>query len=91
MIAIAYLILPMVLTIFIYDRYILKPERMKKKFILILVFQLLVVLVSFMYALVQRTEAKRMERGAVESAIQAEKNAKEAKRIAIELQNCRNK
>ncbi len=91
LIAIARLILPMILTIFIYDRYILKPERMKTKFILILVFQLLVILVSFTYALVQQTEAKRMERGAVENATQAEKNAEEARRIAIELENCRNK
>jgi glucose dehydrogenase len=91
LIVIAYLILPMVLTVFIYDRYILKPERMKTKFILILVFQLLVILVSFTYALVQQTEAKRMERGAVENAIQAEKNAEEAKRIALELENCRNR
>lgn len=64
---------------------------MKIKSILVLVFQLLLISVLFIYAVIQKTEAKRMERVAVENARKAEKNAEEVRRITTELENCCNK
>src|SRR6187551_1536599 len=44
-------------TIFIYDRWILKPEAMKKKYVIILVSQSVLILTMLTFALYQKSQA----------------------------------
>jgi hypothetical protein len=54
---------PVIGFLYLYDRWILKPEPMKKKFVVILVGQSLFILLMIMYAFVQKAEADT-QRGA---------------------------
>lgn len=47
-------------SIFIYDRLVLKPEPMKKKFTIMLLIQTVIIFLLFTYALVQKMEANRL-------------------------------
>lgn len=47
-------------SIFVYDRLILKPEPMKKKFTIILLVQTVIIFLLFTYALAQKMEANRL-------------------------------
>ncbi len=62
----SYITIPILGTIYIYDRWILKLENMKKKYIVVLAVQSLVVLLMFIYALAQREKAIRMAQDAAE-------------------------
>src|SRR5688500_355907 len=60
------LTLPFVAVIYIYDRWVLKKESMKRKFVIILVAQTLLILVLFTFALIQKGEADKQRELAVE-------------------------
>lgn len=47
-------------SIFVYDRLILKPESMKKKFTIILLVQTIVIFALFIFAIIQKMEADRL-------------------------------
>lgn len=78
LIVLGYLILPIAGTIYLYDRWILKPDQMKTKFIITLVTQTILLFMFLVFAIFQHTEAKRQESLAIE-------NAKEAQSISIRL------
>lgn len=47
-------------SIFVYDRMILKPESMKKKFTIILLIQTVLIFALFIFAIIQKMEADRL-------------------------------
>lgn len=47
-------------SIFVYDRMILKPEPMKKKFTIILLIQTVLIFALFIFAIIQKMEADRL-------------------------------
>jgi hypothetical protein len=77
-------------TIYIYDRLILK--NMKKKFIIVLVIQTVLIGLFFVYALVQRQETVKQQ----ELALESEKKSvqlyldlnKEIERLKEQIKNC---
>jgi hypothetical protein len=75
--------------IFAYDRWILKPETMKKKFIITLVIQSVMILLIAIYAFIQKSEADTAQLRAVDMRVQAEKNAAEVVKLRQELENAR--
>ena len=86
LIAFGYLIVPISGTIYFYDRWILKPEKMKRKFMIILVVQTVLILVALAYGFVKYAEKERV----TEIAIEQERQAKETvEKLMTELENCR--
>lgn len=86
------LTLPFVAVMYIYDRWALKKENMKRKFVIILVAQTILILVLFTFALVQKAEADKQTALAVEQralAVEQAKRAEEerfnAEKIRIQL------
>jgi uncharacterized protein YlxW (UPF0749 family) len=86
--------------IYIYDRLILKPETMKRKFIIVLVIQTILIAMFFIYAFVQKLVADKQTERAYEleqRAIESEKKSiklyndlnKEVDKLKEELKNCR--
>ncbi len=76
------------MTIYLYDRWILKPEHMRKKYIVILVGQSILILLMLVFSFVQKAEADRSREVAEQHRIQAvesEKRAVEMKRKYDEL------
>jgi hypothetical protein len=67
--------------IYSYDRWILKPDKMKKKYLIVLVGQTLLILLMLMYAFVQKSEADR-QRDAAEISMM---KAMEAERKAMQV------
>ena len=51
---------PLLTTMFVYDRFVFKPERMKKRFLIILIVQSLLLLLIFTYAIVLKNQANRL-------------------------------
>ena len=82
LIALGYLIVPIGGTIYFYDRWILKPEKMKRKFVIVLVVQTILILTALVFGLVKNTENERMTK-------LADENAKKAIELKVELENCR--
>lgn len=80
-------------TIYIYDRLILKPETMKRKFIIVLVIQTILIAMFFIYAFVQKLEADRQMQRAFEQERQSKQMYydlnKEIDKLKAELKNCR--
>ena len=74
-------------TIYIYDRLILKPETMKRKFIIVLVIQTILIIMFFIYAFVQKLVADEQ----TERAHELEQQAREGEKKSIELYNDLNK
>lgn len=58
--------------VFIYDRIILQPETMKRKFIVVLVIQSVFILLTLMYAFVQQAEASKQRQKAEEQSALAD-------------------
>ena len=75
--------------IFVYDRWVLKPDIMKRRFIIVLVVQTFLILTMLMYAIVQKSEAEKQFQRAEAERIQAEKNAATALKLQQELENAR--
>jgi hypothetical protein len=69
-------------TIFIYDRLILKPEPMKKKFIIALIAQTVLIFMLFIFALVQKMEA---DKNRIE-AVRQHEEAVNRERLVVALQ-----
>jgi hypothetical protein len=69
------------------DRF--KPDIMKRKFVIILVAQTVIILFLLMFALVQKSEADKQFRRAEAERIQAEKNAVAAMKLLQELEKKR--
>ena len=82
LIAFGDLIVPISGTIYFYDRWILKPEQMKRKFVTILVIQTILILVALTYGFVKNAEKVRMTE-------LADENAKKAIELSEKLENCR--
>lgn len=87
------LTVPFLAAIYLYDRWILKPEKMKKKFVIILSVQTVLILVMLTFALFQRALAERYRDKASEQAaiaseqrMQAEMAREEAQRARAQLQ-----
>lgn len=72
------LVIPIAGIVFVYDRWILKPEPMKKKFIIVLVLQTLLILIAFLYAFVQQIEASKNADEAIRQRNLAEVSKMEA-------------
>lgn len=67
-------------TIYLYDRWILKPEKMKRKYIIVLAVQSILILLMLTYAFVQKAQADRSRQDAFEEqqrAIEIEKKYQE--------------
>jgi hypothetical protein len=74
----------LLVSIYIYDRLILKPETMKKKFIITLVIQTVLFGLFFIYAFVQKLEAdyqKEKSFEAQEVAVATQKEAEQDRKI----------
>jgi hypothetical protein len=67
----------------------IKPDIMKRKFVIILVAQTVIILFLLMFALVQKSEADKQFRRAEAERIQAEKNAVAAMKLLQELEKKR--
>ncbi|MFZ6009802.1 MAG: hypothetical protein ACOYXT_05580 [Bacteroidota bacterium] len=80
-------------TIYIYDRLILKPETMKRKFIISLVIQTILIGMFFIYAFIQKREADRQRELADEQMRKSEQLYselnKEIENLKDEIKNCR--
>jgi hypothetical protein len=74
------LTLPCVAVIYIYDRWVLKKENMKRKFVIVLVAQTLLILALFTFALIQKAEADKQREIAVEQRELAVEQAKRAEK-----------
>jgi len=74
-------------TIYIYDRLILKPETMKRKFVIVLVIQTILIGMFFIYAFVQKLVADKQ----TERVYELEQRARESEKRSIELYNDLNK
>jgi hypothetical protein len=75
-------------TIYLYDRFILKPEKMKRKYIIVLVAQSVLILLLLTFSFVQKAEADKSRQLAEEQRMQAiemEKKAVEIKAKYEEL------
>jgi len=48
-----------VIVIYFYDRWILKPEKMKRKFVVIVAIQSVLMLLTLLFAIVQKAEADK--------------------------------
>jgi hypothetical protein len=60
------LAIPVLGTIYMYDRWILKPEKMKRKYVITLTVQTFLILLMLTYSFIQKTEADRSLQMAVE-------------------------
>jgi glucose dehydrogenase len=89
LIALGHLIVPVSGTIYIYDRWILKPEKMKKKFVVTLTIQLLIIFVALTYAFVQQGIANEMQNEAIRQEKIATEQAIQANELRVKLENCR--
>jgi hypothetical protein len=89
LIALDYLIVPLTGTIYFYDRWILKPEKMKTKFVTILIIQSVIILIALIYAFVQNGIAIEMRQEAARAQQQANENAEKARELSVRLENCR--
>jgi hypothetical protein len=78
-------------TVYFYDRWILKPEEMKKKYLVVLVGQTLLILLMLMYAFVQRSEANRQRELAESLRITAEEAALKAQQVQKAYEELRQK
>jgi preprotein translocase subunit SecF len=74
-------------------RWISKPELMKKKFIIILIIQVIIIGLLFIYGFMQKLEADKQRVGSIQVRIQAEQQLadmrKEINSLKVELENCR--
>jgi uncharacterized membrane protein (UPF0136 family) len=88
-----YLTIPVSVATYSYDRLILKPEPMKKKFIITLVIQTILILVFLTYAYIQKIEADKLIIMNHQDRLNAEKMISETtdqiEKLKIELENCR--
>lgn len=73
---------PILVTVYLYDRWILKPEQMKKKYLVVLVGQSILILLMLMYSFVQKAEADRQRWRAAEQ----QRNAAEMREKALEIE-----
>lgn len=85
------LTLPFIAVIYIYDRWVLKKENMKRKFVIALVAQTLLILVFFTFALFQKAEADKQRELAVELAKRAEEERFNAEKIRMQLDSLKEK
>jgi hypothetical protein len=67
------LTIPILAAIYLYDRWILKPESMKRKFVIILSVQTLLIIGLFAFSIVQKAEADWQREFAIEQSQLAEK------------------
>jgi hypothetical protein len=67
--------------IYSYDRWILKPDKMKKKYLVVLVGQTLLILLMLMYAFVQKSDADRQR----DAANSLSKRAEEVERKTMQM------
>lgn len=83
---------PFSFIIYIYDRFILKPETMKKKFVIILAIQTILLGLFFIYAFVQKLEADTQREIAEMMQQETEKNQAlmnaRLKEMEEKLENC---
>lgn len=89
LIVLGYLILPIAGTIYLYDRWILKPDQMKTKFIIALVTQTILLFMFLIFAIFQHTEAKRQESLAVEIASEAQAISARLDKLTEDLEKCK--
>lgn len=85
------LTLPFVAVIYFYDRWVLKKESMKRKFVIILVAQTLLIFVFLAFALVQRAEADKQRERAAEFAKMAEEERFNVEKIRMQLDSLKEK
>jgi hypothetical protein len=69
-------------TIYLYDRWILKPEEIKRKYILLLVAQSILVFVMLVFSLLQKAQADESRELAEQQREKAIENGKRATEIA---------
>jgi glucose dehydrogenase len=81
-------ILPIVFLIFIYDRLILNPTSMKRKFVLILAAQSVAILMFIVFAFYQRTLAEYARMSAAEEGAQAQQSQQEVRELQQRLKDC---
>jgi hypothetical protein len=101
--AISFLIIPVAGTVYLYDRWILTPEKMKKRFVITLVAQSVFILFALTYAYVQKgiadenlrqakmaqAEAEKQKKIADEKQLEAEAQAKQSEELRTKLEKCR--
>jgi len=85
------LTLPIVAVIFIYDRWILKKENMKRKFVIVLVAQTLLILLFFTFALIQKGEADKQREVAEEQFKRAQEERFNAEKTRMQLDSLKEK
>lgn len=83
------LTLPFLAVIYIYDRWVLKKENMKRKFVIALVAQTLLIIVLFTFALFQKAEADKQREVAEMQREMAETAAKRAQEERIQAEHIR--
>lgn len=66
------LTIPFLATTYVYDRWILEPDTMKKKFVIILGVQTFLIFVLYLYAFVQKAKLDEQLRYSVTDRIHAE-------------------
>ena len=79
------LTLPYVVTIYFYDTWVLKEENMKKKFIIVLIAQTVLILSLFSFSLIQKAEADEQRDLAVQLAKMAQEERFKAEKMRMQL------
>ena len=75
------LTIPLLATIYLYDRWILKPEKMKKRFTIVLSIQTFLILLMLTYSIIQKAEADKQRRNAEMEKIKSEKLIQELRLV----------
>jgi hypothetical protein len=80
---IGHLAIPILASLYVYDRWIFNPEKMKKRFVVILSIQTLLILLFFSYAIIQKAEADVQRQNA---DIERSRSVQRIKDLTQELQ-----
>jgi len=81
-----FIYLPLLICIYSIDRLIIKSEPMKKKFVIVLIVESVIVLLSLTYAYVQTVVAKETMRGLEAIKDELDKQQYENRKLAAELE-----
>jgi hypothetical protein len=83
--------LPVLAILYLYDRWILKPEKMKTKFVVILVVQSVLIFLMLTFSLLQKSEADKQTGIAMDQRERAIEQYKLAEEFRAQLEHCNKK
>jgi hypothetical protein len=81
----SYLTVPVLGVTYLYDRWLLKPETMKKKHLMILVTQTVLIFLMLIYSLFQKTAADKAREEALRMKDKADELAQENRELQEKL------